>query len=617
MSRVGNFIVVVFGYRDMVRHQDDDTSRKERLTDRRSVLKAVGGTATALGVSSFIGSAAAQVNADTVVDLGQEGLSDGDNIDSYLEEHFQSGTEIHVPAGEYNYSGAGLGGSYSNAALIGAPEGVAFNRPDDPEEEVRPTLWAESGTVRLENITVRGKRGEAQSRWRVGAAEGARFEVVNVNLPDGTVDGSDSTGVYSGTDHAGTLWVKSCFFSNFGNVALYVSDPYWGGDGKVIVEDCDFVNTGMSALRFAPTGSECRRCYFEATERAPAHPTGWNQRGIKIDDPGEDVVIEDCDFNWSDIGAMAVDFDDEGEGGTGTIQNIRVSNDGGTTFVDEWGVEGDWSGESVHLTGEADHNAPSHFETITGSDAQEPDTSYEIWTPVDANVTDDSTTDGAGGGSTDSSSDGSSGDDTSSGSADRTVLLEASQDNPDTNMDVSFTTSGPIEFAGEAESGTDTITQNDDGTYTATSLKMDPGALDSYSFGGDVLGYSITDGYELARVEVDGQQTTFEELVATSSDGGSSGTPEDSSPRVLVVDGTGDAEEVGRYEIAVTGTIERDEERSVVAENNTPWDLMSDYVGDSRVAGVVGNGKDAYRITGEVTARNVEGEAEITVLSGK
>ena len=618
-------------YPDMARRQDDSDCRKERLIERRSLLKAVGGTTAALGASSFLGAAGAQQSGqgngggssvdftDTTVDLAQEGLSNGDLIDPYLDEHLSSGTLVKIPAGEYEFEGEGIAGDYENAAVVGSKQGVVFNRPE-PEELVRPDIYAESGTVRIENITVKGKKGEEQSRWRVGAAEDARMECINFNQPDGTVDGSDSTGLFAGDDHAGTLWIRNCYFSMFGNVACYVSDPYKGGNGPVIVENCDFVNTGMSALRFASDGSVCRNCYFEATERAPAGNTGWNQRGIKIDDPGE-AVIENCDFNWSDTGAMAIKFDEDGQGGEGVVRNVRVYNDGGTTFVSGWDTEGNWTGENIHLTGEADHSAPSHFETVTGSGAKRPNTEYSIWKPMGENVEPSGPGAGAGTGSEDGGS-GSDGDgDDEQADLDHHIVLEASEDNPDTYCNARFTTTGPIQYAEEAEPNTDEITENDDGTYTATSIEMNPGAMDSYSFDGEITSYEVTSGYEVA-VELDGEETTFADIVGdgegetgSGDDGNESDDGEADQPqKTLVIDGTGDAEEIAKYEFSVSGTATRDAGRSTTVDGGLPWDRMTDHVDEDTVVGVVGNGKDAFRFTGSLEGISVDGNAGVKIL---
>ncbi|MDS0281772.1 hypothetical protein [Haloarcula onubensis] len=362
-------------------HRTGKTGKAQRTT-RRTFMRTVGAgaTAAAAGTASIGGVA----GAETTVDLGAEGLRNGDLIDPYLEEFFTDGTEVRVPAGEYDYTGAGLGGDKANCALVGSADGVTFTRPDDPEVEVRPTVTATEGTVRIENVTIRGKRGEAQSRWRVGAEEGATMEVFNVNLPDGTVDGSDSTGLYAGSDHAGTLHCKACYFERLGNVAMYVSDAYTGGDGRVVVEDCVFRNVNSSMVRFAPTDSVVRGCYFEGTEEPPAYRTGGTTlRGIKVDDPGTGAVIEDCDFYFT-RGASPIRLHYRGEGGSGTIRDVRIYNDGdGAAIRQDWETEGDWSGQNIHLTGSGNLDVPEHFETVTGDDAAAPDTDYSVWTPVE------------------------------------------------------------------------------------------------------------------------------------------------------------------------------------------------------------------------------------------
>jgi hypothetical protein len=331
---------------------DDRRTRNESHLDRRAVLKALGSASVALGAAGSVPAvAAAPVDASTVVDLGEEGLQTGDNIDPYLKAHFTNDTEVRIPAGEYAYSGTGLGGSLRNCALIGSPEGVTFQRPA-PETAVRPDIFAEAGTVRIENVTIRGQRGQTQSRWRVGAAEGARMEVVNVNLPDGTVDGSDSPGLYAGSDHGGDLLVKACYFEGFGNAACHLSDPFTGADGRVVVEDCVFRNTNGAGVRFAPTDSVCRGCYFEATEQAPTDADGTRtQVAIEVDDAGTGVVVEDCDFEWGAPGGPVIDFDERGQGGAGVVRNVRIRDASDSPPVTTgWDVSGSWTGENINYT---------------------------------------------------------------------------------------------------------------------------------------------------------------------------------------------------------------------------------------------------------------------------
>ena len=472
---------------------------------------------------------------------------------------------------------------------------------------------ADSGTVRIENITIRGKRGEEQSRWRVGASEGATLELFNVNLPDGTVEGSDSTGFYAGSDHAGTLHCKACYFEGLGNVAMYVSDAYTGEDGRVVVEDCVFRNSNSSMVRFAPSDSVVRGCYFEGTEEPPAdHTGGTTLRGIKVDDAGTDALIEDCEFYWT-RGANPIRLHYRGEGGNGTIRNVRIYNDGDSDAIQQdWDTDGSWAGEDIHLTGSGNLSVPDHFETVTGSDADEPDTEYELWTPVD------------GGGSTDTGEPTETTDtgetaeeSTDSGSTDRgsELVVRASPDNPDANCDVTVTVDGEIQFGDEAEPDTDTVVENDDGTYTATSVDMNPGAVDSYWVAGPITAFSVTDGYD-AGATLDGEAVRMADFVGDSdqgdgTDGGDGGTE---PLNRIEIDGTGDAEESAYYEFTVSGSLSLDEGRTVVGSGETLW--LTGDISNGYVSGHVRNGVDAFFYSGALQRVEIDGDADINVFHG-
>jgi len=245
----------------MARDDTGDNAGKKHHTSRRAVLRAAGATGLALGAG---GVASAQTDGtDSVVDLGNEGLTDGDSIDSYLETHLADGVEVQIPAGTYTYTGAGLGGAYANAAVVGSADGVEFQRPEDPETAVTPTITATGGTVRIENITVTGASGQAQSRWEVGAG-----------------------------------------------------------------------------------------CYFEATSAAPAGTDGSSQQhGVQVLAPGGNLTVADCDFNWAGPGTSVVDFAASGEGGSGTLSDLRVGyGDQETIFSTGWDIEPRWIGEAINVS---------------------------------------------------------------------------------------------------------------------------------------------------------------------------------------------------------------------------------------------------------------------------
>ncbi|WP_135302757.1 hypothetical protein [Haloarcula amylovorans] len=616
----------------MAERHDDAQAEKGQHTTRRTFVKTVGVAATAaLGSSTFGGATA----AETTVDLGEQGLSNGDNIDSYLEEHFTDGNEVLIPAGEYEYTGAGLGGDKGNCALVGSADGVTFNRPDDPETTVRPGIRATSGTVRVENITVKGKRGQEQSRWRVGAAEGATMEVVNVNMPDGTVDGSDSTGIYAGTDHAGTLRVKSCYFEGFGNVALYVSDPYTGGNGKVVVEDCVFRNTNAAGVRFAPGDSVIRGCYFEATETAPAEEGGGvAQRGIKFDDAGQNVVIEDCDFVWGDPGGPCFDFHERGQGGAGVVRNCRIQNNSDNAPVDtEWDIQGNWSGENINLTGSGNTELPSGFEAVTGSEATAPNTDYAIWTPIGDGA--DASGSGSSNETSADTSDASIGTNTTEKPTERTETetesTETATDNASnetsTETGESETDGGSSDDSSTTEPSTSTpessnasalSTSDSSANESAVESAANEASTDNDTSSGDSEENSTTITGQLA-----GSSADEESSDNAASEGDSDETSERSSddaeseseasqplPKRIEIDGTGDAEEGAMYGFAVSGDLVVDEERTVV-KGGTTLAAKKRAANGSSASGRVCNGVAAYYYSGQVRSIDVHGKADV------
>jgi len=146
----------------MAGNQRNGQTEKAHRTNRRSFIRAAGVTATATAVGTASTGAAA--SARTVIDLGEQGLRNGEVIDSYLEEFFVGGTEVHVPAGEYDYTGAGLSGEKADCALVGSPDGVTLVPRSDSGVEDRPLALATEGTVRIANITLLGESlGEPDS----------------------------------------------------------------------------------------------------------------------------------------------------------------------------------------------------------------------------------------------------------------------------------------------------------------------------------------------------------------------------------------------------------------------------------------------------------------------
>ena len=310
--------------------------------------------AGAAGVAGGTGRATA---AGTVVDLGKQGLKDGDDVSPYIDQYWTDGAEVHIPAGSYRYDGSGMNGKRGNCALIGSEDGVEFHRPDDGSQ-IRPTIQCTHGTMRVENITVRGASPSSAntdgSRWRFDALDpDSRIEVVNVNHPDGSVDRSDSNAFLSYDDHRGTLHFKNCYVANFGNSAFYTNLGYGSGrQNPVVVENCTIVNAN-GAIRGGNNGSKYVDCTFVWREEPRTWVNGASiARGIRWDYGGKDELVENCHFHFgSGIGASgsAMKFEDKPIGGT--VRDVFIHNETGEAmFLDAGGMDG-WTFENVHVTG--------------------------------------------------------------------------------------------------------------------------------------------------------------------------------------------------------------------------------------------------------------------------
>jgi hypothetical protein len=350
----------------MAERQCDDTTTMSELK-RRSYLKIAGAAGLAAGTTGLLGgSAAAQTET---VDLGEEGLQDGDEIDDYLSEHFQNGAEVHVPPGSYEWNGEGLDGDYENAALIGdgKPGAVELNYPEG--EHRYNAVRAQAGEVRIENIMIRGKTSGEEAKLRAEArAEDATMVLDKVWLPDGVVEGGDAVGIYVGADHAGTIEIRDCWVQNFSDNGLYASGPGNESDddaanGKVIVEGGLFRNNNISNVRIGADDAEVRNVAMVNDGEAPPNDGAVNQRNLRIRQPGENLVIDSCDIYHSINHSQPIDLSKEMSGGSGVVKNTRILTNSDDAVADEH--DGDWLLENVHLTGEGNFEIGVETKEIT------------------------------------------------------------------------------------------------------------------------------------------------------------------------------------------------------------------------------------------------------------
>ncbi len=686
-------------------------------------------------------------------------VSNGDDLPSAIKSALGDGVQVYIPPGEYTGSHSDLDFQADDATIYGDPEGVSIDC--DMDSNARQDT---SGTLRIENIDVRGKKPEEQVKIDVDLS-GGRLEWVNFNFPDGTANPTDAyvARCDSGT---GEHLVQNCYYGPHGNSAFYYSERNTD-EMPVTFRGCAFHNC---AGPIRAGGVRVEDCIYLADGTVP----NFREEGSSSEDRGTprmfkfegggETVIKNCDalvtedagpadgpcVDWGGaadesntievsnsrfgnfVGREAFDTASapDGVAGDSSLSNVSVVSDqlfsgdeipGDVTDGDEprtdiesrrWNpLEGGSGGSSGGET----FGLPSSFDVVTGEDATAPATEYEVWTPVENPQPPEVVVDGGETGNviagrselvvraspdnpdtncdveitadgeiefgeeaepdTDTIVENDDGTYTATsidmnpdaldsywvsgpimavsitegydatltldgeevdidGIRERQpkeLVLEASPDNPDTNCDVTVTADGPIEFGDEAEPGTDTIVENDDGSYTATSVEMNPGALDSYRVSGTITEFTVTDGYDVSAT-LDGQEVSIGELVgdgedtstggdsdgndgdsATGANGGASGDTADATPKRLIIDGNDTPNEAIEYEFTVTGELSRDAERSILFNEGLTDDLTADSIDGSRAVGAVGDGRDVFLFTGKVQSLSLSGAGVVEV----
>ncbi|MFO7833305.1 MAG: hypothetical protein R6V31_04445 [Halohasta sp.] len=613
----------------MAERHSDDSGQKAQL-NRRDYMR-LGGTAVAAAAIGGVGATTSVVAApETVVDLGEEGLSDGDEIDPYLEEFVDNGVEVRVPEGEYDWNGDGFTGAVRDAAIVGQGEVILNNTGGDWYQTVK----ARGGTVEIRNFTVRGEATGSDSRFRLDAESDGRIVIDNLNFPDGGESGAESKAFYVPRDHAGVIEIRNCYYANFDDNGIYASSPGYddGNDGQVIIENCTSHNNNIAGIRVGSSESIVRNCLIINDAEASESPSGArNQRGIRVRTPGDDLVIEDCEIIHSYEGAgVPIQLHDGAAGGSGTIDNVRILNNTSSDAIsDQDGntAEG-WTGTNISITGDGDLDYPSNFEATTGSDAEAPTGEDPQGETTDSSESTDPS-DSSGG----------------AGPAEGTDRLLVTTD-PSDGASYEFTATDEItprydldQFNANDDSVGESATENDDGTWTATGQLSGAGTSgDSFDVAGDITSVSIDGDSEAVSLFLNDEELSADDLVDQSSDEESTDdeqspdeestdeeqsgedqqpddtddTDDDKLRNVLLLDGTV-SDDLAQYKVVVTGRIERSDSLSSTADGGSPWDEIDDRVGESSATGIVAKGLDGYRFSGDLVSFQVKGHVDLTV----
>ncbi len=631
----------------MAKGQDETTDSNRSLLNRRGYLQLSG---AALASAALMGGAAASqseeevdVGADTVVDLGEQGLSNGDTIDDYLDEYFEDGVEVRIPEGEYNWDGRGFHRAANrDAAVIGEGEVILNLQADEFRNDIR----AEGGMVAVENLTVRGGPSQS-SRFRLEADSDGHVLINNFNWPDGSDEGARSRPYYSPRSHAGVVEIRNCYFKGFSNNGIYTSSPGKGDDGQVIIENCVSHNNNIAGIRIGSSNSIVRNCVILNDSPAPENNKGQlNMRGIRIAESGDDMLIENCEIIHSYDGAGGpIRWSSDGDSSTGHIENVRIYNNTGIAAIGnrESRTQG-WSGTNISVDGNGDLGVPSQFENVCegagchnlsssydaddarefiGPQGEEPsegdEQDAESESESEPQDEEEESLDIGTVGTKDveniiADTNGEWSNYLARRSGEGTELVIVTDNSGGINYEI--TTSDRIvplyereDYRSNRSRPTDYTRWNLDGTWTAIGSTAGGGhSGDSFVYFGDVVDVDIDGDIEGVTVYKDGSEVSVDALVDVEVNASTNrplGWRVPEQNKVLIVDGT-DAEGSSRFSFSVTGDVTPD----VALSSALNSDTLS--IDGKTVTGTIANGFTGFRFSGDLVGVEMDGAVQMT-----
>lgn len=639
----------------MAREQNGSTNRTDdSLIDRRSYLRLAGMAAATVATGT---ATASQSSSRTL------GVSDGERIDSYLEQ-IGDGETVIIPEGSYTFSGATI--SADNVTIEG--HGATFVSQGANRLNIRGTNWEFGG------VTFDQSGGSNQvmifpsgSGWRLHScawvgelsagnyliypelAGGSQGEIDRCWFGDGVSDDrSESAIVGFGAIH-GDLWIRRSYFYQNGVYGTNTTDPP-EMDGIINYEQCYFENCYLDCLRAGnynqtATVRDCVLVYDSRSETPAVQSTGQKAyRGVWAF--WGDVEVRGTDIT-NPFGPALVTSSNHGSPSiTMTGGNLSGSAVGNVTVADDVGDDPSTTPPAECVTSAAEAvaidggGAPTTepepdgvlFELVASDDAQ----SEAYHFAVDGNVSKHTTGDNAAD-ANDEITENSDGTVSVAGVAGNGYGDAYYVDGEVTELELDPAKWTLVWDGGEVTRD-DLVTDTSDGgtsdlphtlsivaetndvveyefivteqarKSTARGASKNPddqindgvvtgsiaGGTDSYEFDGKISSFSI-DGK--ATVYLDDSQVASSELNEKSKYSGK-----------LVLDGTANPRRASTYEFTVNGDVRK----SGMLGSMNPFDSIS----ENTVSGRVVNGKDGYRISGEIVNFKIDGRATINYEEG-
>lgn len=540
----------------MVRDTEQKDSNWGR-SGRRELLQLAGGVLMGGALLGSTSKVSGGPSPSTVIDLGDRGLDDGDVIDAYLDTYFQSGHEVRIPAGEYQWNGTGLSGQYANAVLIGDGDVVFRNQASNYVENV---YAVDGGDVLLANITFRGRvdPGSSKCRLRFDARHsGSTVYLENVNLPDGAHPDSDAIGMFVGREHKGHVSIRNCHVESFPNNGIYTGAAAMEDGGNVHIDYCFVKDCNVDAIRIGAPGDRITNTIVIQDDIPPRRGVVTG-RAIRIRYDGDDIVLRNVHITANTDFPIRVP--DRGGLGSGHLKDIYIENNTNKHAIHIDG--GTWTGETIHLTGDGSdtiNGVDDVTAVYTGSDAEPPATSLA---ELDGSPEDPSP------------------------SYEHTLTIEGQGRNVQA---YTFEVTGDLAHSKAMDATIDDEDEIDGRTATGTVANW----RDSFAFTGDVVYF---EGHNNLTLYLNGEEIGVSEL------------GEENDRQVLTIEGSGNGAE--RYGLEVSGAVEQTEDMDATVDEE-------DVVDGNTATGRVNGGSDSFAYTGELTRFEYTGEPTVYIDGDK
>ncbi|QUO46888.1 MULTISPECIES: hypothetical protein [Halorubrum] len=305
---------------------DEPDGDDGRLLDRRGYLK-LAGTAAAAVAAGSAGATAAEGTTrhgiafdrvlDAVDDLGLD-PSGTEPVNGRLDDALTEGTLVRFPEGDYLFDGefevdADRVGVLGEGDVRFVPEtgytGFLFNYDPVPDdvliENVDVDMRADGTTTgirlrcrsrfHIEDVEFLG-RGLTDNSGQVSAfllgitdedGRGVLRDAVakKGSRVDGYAGGNGRIGVWVGWTNKGTVRIEGCDFREFGNNGTYSSRT----PGQVEIVDSYFLNNNASNVRIGGEGSYVENCTVEVDFEKYTGPeiedtgSGFGMRGVQVE----------------------------------------------------------------------------------------------------------------------------------------------------------------------------------------------------------------------------------------------------------------------------------------------------------------------------------------------